>query len=93
MFCESALLVALTKFDGRFHLDSIAIMENTMRDFKSCLYELKSILVENRTFIENELFENGVEHDSLKYELVIITSRTLQSFISATARHTLTAAR
>lgn len=88
-FCESALLVALSKFNGRFQMDSIAVMELTMRDFKTNLYELKSILVERSTSIVIELQDNGAAYNNLKYELVIIASRTLQSFISTTAPHAL----
>lgn len=86
-FCESALLVALSKFNGRYHLESIAVMESTMRDFKAGLYELKSLLYERIAIVVRELQFNGAACDNLKYELVIIASRTLQSFISTTAPH------
>lgn len=90
MFCESALLDALSKFNNRFRMDSIAAMESTMRDFKASLYELKSILVERNTSIVAELQGKGGVYNNLKYELAIIASQTLQSFISTTAPHTLT---
>ena len=89
MFCESALLDALSKFTNRFHMDSIAAMESTMRDFKASLYELKSILVERNTLIVSELRGKGGAYNNLKYELAIIASQTLQSFIATTAPHPL----
>jgi hypothetical protein len=90
LFCESALLDALSKFNNRFRMDSIAAMESTMREFKANLYELKSILVERNTSIVSELQEKGGIYSDLKHELTIIASQTLQSFISRTAPHTLT---
>lgn len=86
-FCESALLDALSKFNGCYHMDSIAVMESTMRDFKAGLYGLKSLLYERITLVVSELQFNGAACDNLRYELVIIASRTLRSFISTTAPH------
>ncbi len=88
MFCESALDDASSKFSDRFHLESIPAMESTMREFKASLYQLKSILIDRSTAITTEVQEKGVEYNDLKYELAIIASQTLQSFISKIAPHT-----
>ena len=87
MFCESALEDALSKFNNRFSLDSIAVMESSMREFKASLYELKAILLERRISIINELQEEDTPYNCLKCELTIIASRTLRSFISTIAPH------